>query len=646
MNNFGSSLESILQEAAEHLDAGRKKEARKLLREALDLDRDNLETWELLWRAAYDMDEEIASLKHILRIDPKHAAARQRMAILQPEASLRSDSQPLAHSSTRRPSSRRRRQQASALLLLLGGLLAVICVSITGFALYRGGYVPFLFSSNLTATALAERNAACQVLIDRTIQASESFCDNTTTNTACYGNNTLRAELAPNANQRFSERGDRIAVDDLRRLSASPLNLDNNEWGIAVFNVIANLPRSLPGETVTMVVFGNATLDNQSGDGQGLESFYFSSELGQIVCEKIPFDGLMVTSPDGSGVRFAINGSELTLMGNANIKAVRNGEMEVSVYKGSARIVANGEEQYFGAGQQVSIQLGGENGTQAISGPSEPEAISGEELTMACTLTGEFCSVSELEPVTELQAQAEIQSQITATPTPMVTPTSTRTPTPTEPPTYTPVRLATSTLSRTPSRTPTVTRPPTRTPLGPTRTPTNTLILPTSTVTGTPTRTPTASLTPSRTLTFTVTPTLTPTPAAPTEPACLSVSLGGLTNPNPNELSMDITNNNGSTITISRFFAYWPNVPPAQKIDRLFVNGTVVWNTSDPESPSDIPTEGNWVNGADLTIPDGTTRNFLIEFSDNLQLTGYEVHIVFDLPPVGPPNDCQVIGNQ
>ena len=637
MNNFGNSLDSILQEAADHLDAGRKKEARKLLREALDLDRNNLESWELLWRAAYNMDEEITSLKHILRIDPKHAAARQRLAVLQPEGSLRSDSQPLSHTSPRRPGSRRRRQQASTLLLLLGGLVVVICVSITGFALYRGGYVPFLFSSNLTATALAERNVACQALIDRTIQASESFCSDTTTNTACYGNNTIRAELAPNASRRFSERGDRIAVDELRRLTASPLNLDNNEWGIAVFNVIANLPRSLPGETVTMVVFGNATLDNQGGDGAGLESFYFSSELGQIVCEKIPFDGLMVTSPDGSGVRFAINGSELTLMGNANIKAVRNGEMEVSVYKGSARIVANGEEQYFGAGQQVSIQLGGENGTQAISGPSEPEAISGEELTMACTLTGEFCSVSELEPVTELQAQAAIQSQITSTPTPIVTSTRTRTPTPTEPPTYTPVRLATSTLSRTPSRTPTITSTPTRTPVPPTRTPTNTVIVPTSTPTRTPTFTPSATFTPS------TTPSPTATPGAPTQPTCspLAVSLSALTNPNPNELAMDITNASGSPITISRFFAYWVEAPSSQRISRLFLNGVVVWNPSDPDSPTDIPTEGNWLSGADLTIPDATTRTFLIEFGDNLQTTGYEVHIVFDFPI-----NCQVVGNQ
>ena len=266
----------------------------------------------------------------------------------------------------KRPSSRRKRQE-SIFVLLFGAFLSFICVGIVGFALYLGGYNPFVLPFNLTATALSQRNASCQVLINKAIQSSDSFCGETNSNNVCYGNTTIRAELAPDATQRFSERGDIVAVNELRRLSAAPLNLENDEWGIAVFKVIANLPRSLPGETITMVVFGNTTLDKESG---GLESFYFFNELGQIACEAVPSDGLMLTSPDGSGLRINVNGTELTLKGNANLKAVKNGEMEVSLFSGSGRIVSNGQEQYFGAGQKVSVELGGENGTQSISGPS------------------------------------------------------------------------------------------------------------------------------------------------------------------------------------------------------------------------------------------------------------------------------------
>ncbi|MEP7136832.1 MAG: hypothetical protein ABI904_18050 [Chloroflexota bacterium] len=624
MNNFDNSLDTLLRTATEYLKAGQKQEARDVLQDALAIDRNNLTTWELLWRAAYNLEEEVFSLKRILAINPRHAAAKKRFAELQPMGvgTKRGDSQPLSRRTTQRPAVRAKNRQTTTLLLLLGFLVSIVCLSVAGFALLRGGYVPFAFSSNRTATAVAEKNASCQMLIEKAIQASGSYCGSTNSNTACYGNNTLSAELAPNVAQRFSERGDIIAVNELQRLSASPLNLSNNQWGIAVFKVIANLPRSLPGETVSMVVFGNATLDNRNAGSDSLESFYFSSELGQIVCEKVPFDGMMITSPDGSGVHFTVNGSELTLMGNASIKAIKNGKMEVTVYKGSARIVSNGQEQYFGAGQKTSVQLGGANGSESISVPSEPETLTGDELTTACTMTGQFCSPSDIVPVSEAQAQAQIQSAITSTPTAISTSTVTLTPSPTAPPTYTLVVLPSITPSKKPTLTPTVTKPPTRTPA------------PTQTITNTPTRTNTP------TSTVVILPTNTPiptaTPPAPLVSACTSVSMSALTNPNNNELSTDITNSSGVIITINRFFAFWEKSQPSFKLDFLRLAGVDIWNRSDPDSPSDFPAESNWNSNPDLTIPDGVTKTLLIHFSNDLLPTGrYEVHIYFDI-------NCQV----
>lgn len=104
---------------------------------------------------------------------------------------------------------------------------------------------------------------------------------------------------------------------------------------------------------------------------------------------------------------------------------------------------------------------------------------------------------------------------------------------------------------------------------------------------------------------------------------------------------MDITNASGAPITISQLFAYWPDVPSSQKIDKLFLNGIEIWNKSDPDSPSDIPNEGNFVGGANLTIPDATTQTFAMQFSNALQATGYEVHLVF-----GAPASCQVVGTR
>jgi len=655
MNNFSSSPYP-LDEAVEFLKAGRKKEAREILKEILHSDRNNLRAWELLWKASYNVDEELICLKHILAIDPKHSSARKRYSAIHPSSG---NSQPVSafnpsltapNQSLNRSSSRKRRQQAITLLTLMGGFIFILCIGITGFVIYRGGYIAF--PSGLTATALAQRNASCQVLIERAIQASDSYCGATNSNKVCYGNTTIQAELAPEANQRFSERGDIIGVDELRRLSASPFNLNNNEWGIAVFKVIANLPRSLPGETVTMVVFGNTTLDKDVGN---LESFYFSSELGQISCEKVPADGLMITSPDGSGVSFTVNGAELTLIGNASLTAQKNGEMEVSVYSGSARIVSNGEEQFFGAGEKVSVELGGENGTESISGPSKPEPLSENELNTACQLTGKFCSQNQITPVSATEAKNQWQNQITFTPV-LPTQTLTRIPSPTNIPTSTVWVLPSSTsvpkVTFTPTRTkdprPTNTNGPTSTrTLRPTRTnsPTRTST-PTRTITPTRTFTPTPTpVTFTPTITFTPTDTLTPTatPSGPTEPLCGGlVSLSPLTNPNPNELGMTITNNSGSAVHITRLFAYWVKSPTSQKLSRLILNNIVIWNTSDNTSPSDIPAESPWrVGTASRTIANSVTQDFVMRFQNDLQPTGYEVHIIFNTTP-----PCQVVGTK
>ena len=101
---------------------------------------------------------------------------------------------------------------------------------------------------------------------------------------------------------------------------------------------------------------------------------------------------------------------------------------------------------------------------------------------------------------------------------------------------------------------------------------------------------------------------------------------------------MDINNSSGGPITIDRLFAYWVESPTSQKIDKLFLNGVEIWNISDTDSPSDIPTEGNW-NGSNRTIPDATVGNFVIQFQDPLGSGNYEVHIVFDIIP------CQVSGS-
>ena len=288
----------------------------------------------------------------------------------------------------------------SLIVLFIGGLF--------GLALYREKDITDP-TNVLVASTSGTQSVSCQYLIDRAMQASEDSCYQLGTNQVCYGNNTLLAELIEGAASQFNQRGDRVNVTDLRRLVASPLSLASEDWGIAVFKVMANLPRSLPGETITMVVFGNTTLDNMSDD---LQTFYFSSTLGKIDCNQVPFDGLMITMPDGAGVRFVINGAEMVLMGNASITATQNGTMDVNLYSGSASIISNGQNVVVTAGQTTSMELGGPDGRTAVGAPSAPQPIEEEKMTLACTLTGNFCSQQQITPVDPFDAVATLISKL------------------------------------------------------------------------------------------------------------------------------------------------------------------------------------------------------------------------------------------
>lgn len=331
-----------------------------------------------------------------------------------------------------RPTSSRNSDPQGGLLstvVVLFDLIAVfICLGVVGLALYQAGYLPEISSlinpttiNPTTTPVTANENLNCQDLINQAMLISGNNCDHVGPNQVCYGNITIQADLISDANKPFANVGDVIDVQLLQSLSTAPLDLQKKEWGIAIFNIIANLPRSLPGEAVKMVVFGNTTIGNNGI--KDVQSFYFSSELGQIVCNEVPFDGIMITMPDGTGVRLMINGSELMLMGNASLRAVKNGTMDVSLYSGTASITANNQTQFFGAGQRVQVPLGGANGTDAIGAPSLPTALSSEELILACTLAGTSCSSGISIPTVNSQdAQATLNSYFNGTPLPTIIP--------------------------------------------------------------------------------------------------------------------------------------------------------------------------------------------------------------------------------
>jgi hypothetical protein len=370
MNRSMSSIDNKLSKAAEYLRAGQSKKARQLLLQVLALDGGNVAAWELLGQTALNQDEETFYHKKVFGLRSNGNEVNQR----------------------------KRQYSLAPITTLVIGLLGVLFIGFSGVNLFRNTNLP-------SATVTAQ--TSCQSLIDRAILFTNNYCNQIGTNKACYGNSTIRAQMVANSSQRFSQRGDVADVSEIQSISAAPLNLTTGDWGIAIFRVLANLPGSVPGETATLMVIGNTKLDKTS---DGLDSFYFSSELGQIVCDKVPFDGIFINMPDRAGWSFNVNGTELTLMGNASLKAYKNGNMEVGLYTGAGEIIYNGMSQYFGAGQKVTVALGGSNGVQVVGPPSRPEPLSSDELKDVCTVTGKYCTPNSITNVDALQAQSIVQS--------------------------------------------------------------------------------------------------------------------------------------------------------------------------------------------------------------------------------------------
>ncbi len=120
--------------------------------------------------------------------------------------------------------------------------------------------ITFLF---LSVSVVGAVQAQCPAAVENALNTSLAACDTLGRNQACYGNMLLDATLR-RPNLTFEQPGDRVNAADIDSLLTSPLNLDANTWGIALLSLQANLPDSLPGQNVSVVIFGDVSLTSET----------------------------------------------------------------------------------------------------------------------------------------------------------------------------------------------------------------------------------------------------------------------------------------------------------------------------------------------------------------------------------------------
>ncbi|MDL1902209.1 SH3 domain-containing protein, partial [Anaerolineae bacterium CFX9] len=134
---------------------------------------------------------------------------------------------------------------------------ALLCAGFGAALLLLGGWL----LPRLEAAPMLQANVSCPPVVIQALESVGEACNSLDRNSACYGYNRVNASFAePDVS--FSAVGDIASLLSLQTIETSPLDIEQNIWGVALMNVQANLPNSLPGQSVIFMLLGDAQIEN------------------------------------------------------------------------------------------------------------------------------------------------------------------------------------------------------------------------------------------------------------------------------------------------------------------------------------------------------------------------------------------------
>jgi len=121
-----------------------------------------------------------------------------------------------------------------------------------------------ILMTSLSFVVLTAQTEACVAFVEEVLDSVAENCEDLARNQACYGNNRLRAAFQdPAADDFFTQPSNLAELTTVSTLETLPYTPTTEEWGIAVLNVQANVPNSLPGQAVTFMLMGDTQVENQ-----------------------------------------------------------------------------------------------------------------------------------------------------------------------------------------------------------------------------------------------------------------------------------------------------------------------------------------------------------------------------------------------
>jgi hypothetical protein len=194
--------------------------------------------------------------------------------------------------------------------------------------------IALLMSLLLIGTVVQAQGESCPDIVGAALDATSEQCSTTARNQACYGNIDLAATPQSGvADFHFNAPGDRVAVGDVANLSLSSRVEQDGTWGIALIQLQANLPDTLPGQNVTFLLFGDVEIEN--GVSTNVEPVTFDvSAQGDINVRSGPSTG------DAPVTRLSAGESVTAIARNADTTWLRVSLADGSTGWVSAEVVA------------------------------------------------------------------------------------------------------------------------------------------------------------------------------------------------------------------------------------------------------------------------------------------------------------------
>lgn len=206
------------------------------------------------------------------------------------------------------------------------------------------------------------QDAACPIFVREALDLVDQRCDGTDRNQACYGYANIEAEPQEGVTiLQFESPGDIEDLALIKALQTSTLAVPD-EWGVALLRVQANLPDSLPGQNVTILLFGNVRIEDartpEDEAARPMQAFYFQTGVGESPCLEAPQDGILVQTPEGAGrIELTVNNAVIDLGSTAFLQADPGVQMRVAVLEGDGVITTDEATVDIPAGQQALLDL-------------------------------------------------------------------------------------------------------------------------------------------------------------------------------------------------------------------------------------------------------------------------------------------------